>query len=232
MKLEEMKRLDSPLFVVFLERALKSMALATRPEDRKIRLSDGRAYASYLSSMVVFDNIPLEDISFRADYLGFLTRFLARNSEFYFAATEKSIIFRSGRSVVVFPKVDTDDISSVAELIDSFDPSMSFTVAPGQFYQVLSTMKALIGSTGVVRLETLNAELRVRASTRTGKNLDFPLAAAPADATLRMSTPIASLISTSLMMKKDPVVQVEVDKDNRISFRLDQMKIIFGSIIQ
>lgn len=228
----DMEKLEAPLFVAFLERALKSMALATRPEDRKLRLEDGRAFASFLSSIVSFEGVPLQGISFRADYINVLMKMLSRNVEFFFKETEKHLIFRSGRSVVALPKIDTDDIKSVSDDIDSFAPVVSFSVSPSQFYHVLSTMKSLIGTTGVVRLETLNSQLRVKSATRTGKALDFPLAPAPAEADLKMSTPVASLITTALMMKKDPVIQIEVSKEDRISFRLDQMRIIFGSIIQ
>jgi hypothetical protein len=230
-KMEDMARYDVPLFVEFLDRALKTMSLASRPEDRRLRLEKGRAFASYLAAIVSFDNVQISGISFRSEHLDFLVKFLSMHVEFYFKETEKHIVFRSGRSVVAFPKIDSEDVASVASDIDSFVPMLSFTVAPEQFFHILMLNKELIGGTGIVRLSTEDGQLRLKASTRTGKPLDFPIAMAPIDAKLSMSTPVASLIAAAHMLRTESVLQTEVSKENRLRFRIDGMQIIFGSII-
>jgi hypothetical protein len=228
---EDMERYDVPLFVEFLERALKTMSLASRPEDRRLRLENGRAFASYLAAIVSFDKVQISGISFRSEHLDFLVKFLSMHVEFYFKETEKHIVFRSGRSVVAFPKIDSEDVASVASDIDSFVPILSFTVAPEQFFHILMLNKELIGGTGIVRLSTEDGQLRLKASTRTGKPLDFPIATAPIDAKLSMSTPVASLIAAAYMLRSETVLKTEVSKENRLRFRIDGMQIIFGSII-
>lgn len=225
---ENQQKVEGGIFQRFVIRAAGSMALAARPEDRRVRVEDGLAYSNFLSSMFVQRDIPIKNLSLRSVDLVFLKVFLDGCPEFFYTETKDHYLFKTPHMATAFPKIDTSDIGMARPVIDGFQLTGGFTISPSHLYRVLLLMRNMIGASGTVKLSPKDGQLWVRANSKSGKNLQFPLAAVSTEVKVDISTPISALLSASLMLRKEAVVQTIVD-NNRLILDGDGVVIAFGA---
>lgn len=229
---EKLQRLEGGLFNRFVSRGVGAMALATRPEDRRVRIEGGMALSNFMSSLFVQKGLEIQEASFRAIDLVFLRQLFEGIPELFFRTAAKHYIFVSAWAKIALPKIDTLDLSSVKTIVEAVKMSETFSVSPTHFYKVVSLVRNMIGNTGIVKLVPESGKLVLRATTKTSKLLQFPVATAPNEVKFAISSPVSSLVSTAVMFRKDAVVQVAVDDRNRMIFAGEGMEVILGSIIE
>ncbi len=179
---EGYQTIEGALFSRFLLRAQQSMALASRPEDRHVRVQDGVAFSSFLSSVFVQRDVQIKNISFRSADLSFLSRMFEGAAEIRFKETEKDYVFTTGWAKVAMPKIDTSAIAPVLNIVNSVKTRWEFAVSPLHLYKVVTLLKSAIGNTGTIKCVQEEGQFKVQARTRTGKDLEWRIAAAPEEA--------------------------------------------------
>lgn len=225
-------RVEGGLFQKFLSRGQAAMALATRPEDRKVRVENGVAMSNFMTTLFLQNSVPLNAISLRAVDLIFLRWMFEGVTEFHYLEGVKSYIFWAPNTRIATPKVDTVDLASVRVTYEGLKPVKNFSVAPSHFYRVVALVKNMIGGTGSVKIKPEGGKLYLSATTKSSKSLKFPIAAASDCKDFTVSCSIASLVTTAGMFRKDPVLNAVVDEQNRFYFENDGLCVLFGSIPQ
>lgn len=218
---------DTTQMMKFLPRASASMALAVRPDDRRIRVQDGTSYASFVSSIFTQRNLLPIDFSLRASDLIFLLKFFGDSGTFKFAELSKYYYFETAGSLGFIPKTETMDLESVKEVADNIKKTYSVTVSPVHFYRIVLLIKSMIGNMGVIRLVAEDGTLTVKAAN---KPLSFGISAIDPAAKFEILASVSAVGSTLIMFRKEPVVTVAVD-EQKLIFEGDDMDVIFGSII-
>lgn len=223
-------RVDGPLFHKFVVRAMGSMALATRPEDRRVRVEDGVGYSNFLASIFVQTGLSVQNLSLRSGDLVFLARMLESAPEFWFRETDREFLFMSPTASAALPKIDTLDLASVkGQVLKKLAAKAQFSVSPQHLYKVVSLVRQMVGNSGVVKLTCGGNKLTLKATTKSGRQLQFPISTAPDGLVHEVGIPISSLSSASLLFRADPSVSVVVDMEDRMVFNGEGMQIIFGS---
>lgn len=218
------------LFQIFVSRAMRVMPLATRSEDRRVRVEADLAFASYLTSLVSFPGLGSE-VAFRASDLTFLSRILEGVATVRFYADKEWNYFLAPSFKIGLPPTNTDDIQTARKYFEALEKVSNFTLTPAQFGRVLNMIRNIVGASSVIRLRITDGKLYVAATTSTGKKLEFPVATAQEGDQLDVTINSSTLVSIATLMKKDTTTSVAISKDGKLLFESDAIRILLGQFL-
>lgn len=231
--IKEYKTLPSVQFQSFLKRSDSSMALAVRPEDRIVRLEKGVACSNFLSSVFIQRNLPDVSVSLRSSDVKFLFKYLEDTTEFFFKETKDEYIFKTSSSFVSIPRSNTDEtLGGIVDTIGSYQKDYSFSVSPSIIQKVLFLLRDMISNSVVVKFYGKDKTFYLEASTKSGKQVKFPILSADNVPDSTISIPLASVNTAVGMFKSENTISIHVDNKGKMIFENNQVEIIFGSIVQ
>lgn len=218
--------------VSFCNDARRAMALAIRPEDRRVRVNkDGMAFSNFVAALFYKKNTPLRNVSMRAMDLEFVAKVFDGVPEVYFREEDKKMVYTADRICAVVPKIDTEDLIPTEAIIQGIQTTHNFTLSGTGMQRILNLIKSMIGPTGVARLKTEEGRLFIRATTTTGKEVSFPVAVAPEGATVALNCSIAALVSALTLLRTETVLDLRADEMNRIMLVSGELNVYFGNLV-
>ena len=234
---ENMQKCQSDTFHKFLVRVVKTMSLSKRPEDRRCRVEDGVSLCNYVSSMVVYKNVSVDNISLRGMDFSFLATVVDADPDFYFWDDGLHYWIFSGRTKVSIPKIETGDLSSLLEGIHELHPGWSFCLDSDDFSMILRMLKGLIGDNGTTKIQAKDGKMELLAYTKSGRKQKFTLAQTDLleNETMDVEFPIpaVSLFRVGELLRNEETCRVTiVESGQQLSFLLSDMRIIFGGQIK
>lgn len=228
-------------FKTLLSLGAVSMSLANKPENKKIRVSEGSAYAFFTDSLFKFPfNFP---VSLRGVDLRFLDALFTVNPELELVGINvgKEYVNLSFDDIVVsFQKIKTDDLLFVEKEFNSIQqgcPVVSLDLS--DFQKKISLMSNIIGRSEFVNFQSISNELFLKVVTRNKKDLSFKLdiinetdKLAPVFPDYIISLPIQSLISLMSLIKNQTFINAFIDNQQRLVFSIDNLfEIIFAKSV-
>ena len=214
----------------FLNTAKRLMALSSRPEDRRVRVSEESGYFNFLTCVARAKNVPFKDLSLRAIDVEFLRRVVSLATECSYVTSEDEYRFFTPNFQVVSPRIDTDDMDSLPAMMKSFQMQNNFPVSPNQLTRILQMMKGLVGTTGILTVRIKDGLAKVIGKTSTGRKIEIPIANVDPSFDTQLVSPIAAVWTAAAVLKASPVVTFRFEGRERFCLDGESIEIVFGHV--
>jgi hypothetical protein len=90
-------------------------------------------------------------------------------------------------------------------------------------YKIVTLIKDMVGGVGNVKVLAEDGRMSVKALTRTGRVLMFPVSAVPKDVTFTITMQVVPLACILAMYKDDPSVRIITDSKGTLTFKSESM---------
>lgn len=226
---------ESVKFFDFVNKALKTMSLAVRVEDKRVRLKEGEGFSNFLSSVICHKtDFKLLDLGVRGVDLLFLSKLVEPGETIKFFESKVYKILKGESWILGLPKIETDDLLNVKGVISKQEQGWSFSVSPKIFLKVLSLFSGILGCSGVGKLNLGIGGVDLVALTSTGKKMNFNLSSgslAGFSEEISIGVTISSLNSVISMARGEPNLEIQVTKSKHLMFNIGGVKILMGAIL-
>lgn len=226
--LDNVQAYQSADFLAILNRIAASMSLAQTAESKKVRINEeGTAYCNFVASLFRAGGSPVKNITLRAIDVQMLQKLLLEGSDFAFKELEEGYMFVTQISKVVLRKWKAENAEGIQEYF--INDNSWFNLPTAYTTKIISLIKGMLGSMGVMRIRTEDKKLVFHAKQRNGKQLYFPiLNVLPGDVSFNVLCPVQVVHAMLTLFKDVDTIKVTV-KDNKVQFATDKIQVVFGS---
>ncbi len=221
---DNIKTLSSVEFLKVLSNITLSMSLARRPEDNRVRIEDGLACSNFMYAFCAQTCVGFEGVSLRALDAVILQKLLADSAGFEFTELPKAYAFRTVNACVVIPKIDTNNLKGLYKAVEKPDDTEGWMhISCHYMYKIVTLIKDMIGGVGNVKVLAEDGRMSVKALTRTGRVLMFPVSAVPKDVTFTITMQVVPLACILAMYKDAASVRIITDSKGTLTFKSESM---------
>lgn len=223
---------DPQGFLAFVALAQKTAVFAAKPEEKRIRLSNGTGQAMFASAAVVFTGVPAPDLSFRFADAPALLRLLEGKDAVTVLERKADYLVRASGVAFTLPRLKTDDLSGVEKAVKAFTVRGAFPVRAEIVKRAAKLVWGVMGSLGQAKLRADHTGLRLRAFAKTGRTVELPLSDAPAPEAVEIRCPLQSLYQTAGLLPAEGEGTVSLAEGGRIVAAFAGLTVVFGSAYQ
>ena len=198
---------DTAEFNWFITIAEKSMAYAMIPSHRMACIHEGNAFMNFGNVAVVVSGFNINSIGVRSADFKIFKKCLEGSSSFDYRVHSSDYLITTESMKFSVPYISTRGMYFSEKEMNNYDVRYSIDIPFKPLHDIVGLISKVIGGSDVISLECKSGSIWVNASTKIGRNMEFPVIDG-------VRTEFAARMSMELLKKALNIISFVVNEDN------------------